>query len=131
MSGGCDLFWRRRFQEQDAILPHGARIHYAVGPDSGPPLLLIHGQTGCWRDYGPVLSQLSHRWQVFAVDCYGHGRSSHDPSLYSLQANGEDLLWLIREVIGRPAAVSGHSSGGLLGGNIRTNNKNRLAARRA
>lgn len=48
MSGGCDLFWRRRFQEQDAILPHGARIHYAVGPDSGPPLLLIHGQTGCW-----------------------------------------------------------------------------------
>ena len=114
MSVGWDISWRRHFQEQDAVLPHGARIHYAVGPDSGPPLLLIHGQTGCWRDYGPVLSQLSHRWQVFAVDCYGHGRSSHDPSLYSLQANGEDLLWLIREVIGRPAAVSGHSSGGLL-----------------
>lgn len=114
MSGVWDLTWQRRFQEHDAVLPHGTRIHYAKGPDSGPPLLLIHGQTGCWKDYGPVLSRLSRRWQVYAVDCYGHGQSSHDPSRYSLQANGEDLLWLLREVIGRPAAVSGHSSGGLL-----------------
>ena len=114
MSGGWDLSWRRLFQEQDAVLPHGARIHYAVGPDNGPPLLLIHGQTGCWRDYGPVLSRLSRRWQVFAADCYGHGQSSHDPSRYSLQANGEDLIWLLRKAIGRPAVVSGHSSGGLL-----------------
>ena len=88
MSGGWDISWRRHFQEQDAVLPHGARIHYAKGPDNGLPLLLIHGQTGCWRDYGPVLSRLSRRWQVFAVDCYGHGQSSHDSSRYSLHANG-------------------------------------------
>lgn len=106
--------WKTDVQEQDAVLPNGGRIHYARGPENGPPLLLIHGQTGCWQDYGPVLSRLSRRWQVFAVDCYGHGQSSHDPSRYSIAANGEDLIWLLREVIGSPAVVSGHSSGGLL-----------------
>ena len=118
----CTHYWqgslararRAGFRERDVRLPDGSVIHYAEGPDNGPPLLLIHGQTGCWKDYSPVLPQLSRSWHVFAVDCYGHGQSSHHPEKYSLRAGGEDLLWLIRHVIGSPAVVSGHSSGGLL-----------------
>ena len=112
--GSLARTWRAGFRERDVRLPDGSVLHYAEGPDNGPPLLLIHGQTGCWRDYGPVLSRLSRRWQVFAVDCYGHGQSSRDSSRYSIAANGEDLIWLLEAVIGRPAVVSGHSSGGLL-----------------
>ena len=118
----CTHYWQRDlartrklgFQEKDARIPGGGRIHYAEGPDSGPALLLIHGQTGCWEDYCTVLPRLSCRWHVFAVDCYGHGKSSHDPARYSMAANGDDLIWFVRHVISAPTVVSGHSSGGLL-----------------
>lgn len=102
------------FIEQQAILPDGSVINYAKGPDNGDALLLIHGQTGAWQDYSRVLPELSKTWQVFVVDCYGHGGSSHEASKYYLQENGDDLIWFIDEIIGKQTVVSGHSSGGLM-----------------
>ena len=102
------------FEEKDAALPDGSVIHYAEGPAGGPPLLLIHGQTGTWADYARVLPALSENWHVYAVDCYGHGASSHNESKYYLRENGDDLIWFLQQVVGEPAVVSGHSSGGLL-----------------
>lgn len=118
----CTHFWqglRRRtrragFQEKSFRLPGGALLHYAEGPDNGPALLLIHGQTGSWSDYCTVLPQLSRDWHVFAVDCFGHGQSSHQPGLYPLRPHGDALLRFLQDVVGSPAVVSGHSSGGLL-----------------
>ena len=89
-------------------------INYAEGPNNGKALLLIHGQTGAWQDYTKVLPELSKKWHVFAVDCYGHGKSSHDTSKYYLDANGKDLIWFVNNVIKEQTVVSGHSSGGLL-----------------
>ena len=118
----CTHYWqgplrrtrRAGFCEKDARLPAGGTIHYAEGPDNGPALLLIHGQTGCWEDYCPVLPQLGRHWHVFAVDCFGHGQSSRCPDHYGLRAHGEALIWFIQSVIGQPTVVSGHSSGALL-----------------
>lgn len=93
----------------------GARFAYAEGPDDGrPPLLLIHGQGGDWKAYAMVLPQLTRDYHVFAVDCFGHGTSAHDPELYSANTHGEKLAVFIEQVIGEPAVVSGHSSGGVL-----------------
>ncbi len=118
----CTHYWqgplrrtrRAGFREKDVSLPDGSVLHYAEGPDNGPALLLIHGQTGCWKDYCPVLPQLSRSWHVFAVDCFGHGRSSRSADRYGLRPHGEALIWFVKTVIRRPAVVSGHSSGGLL-----------------
>lgn len=76
--------------------------------------MLIHGQTGAWGDYLRVLPELSKNWHIFAVDCYGHGGSSHDNTKYFLDKNGNDLIWFVNNVIGKQTIVSGHSSGGLL-----------------
>ena len=65
----------------------GSLINYAEGPDNGKALLLIHGQTGAWQDYTRVLPELSRDWHVFAVDCYGHGGSSHSEEKYYLDEN--------------------------------------------
>jgi len=89
-------------------------INYAEGPNNGPALLLIHGQTGRWRDYAPVLKALSEHYHIFAIDCYGHGLSSSNPETYSAQAMGEDYVWFIENIINEPVVISGHSSGGLL-----------------
>ena len=102
------------FVEKEADMGAGATIHCAEGPNNGRALLLIHGQTGAWDDYAPVLPALSERWHVFAVDCYGHGRSSRDAEKYSLRANGDDLIRFVERVIGAETVVSGHSSGALL-----------------
>lgn len=102
------------FEEKQATLPDGSIINYGEGPNNGPALLLIHGQTVAWEDYASVLPQLSKSFHVYAVDCYGHGQSSSGTGLYSAQANGEALAWFMRSVIGQQSYVSGHSSGGIL-----------------
>lgn len=103
------------FTEHQAVLPDGSVINYGKGPaNNKPPLLLIHGQMVSWEDYVKVLPRLSSRFHVFAVDCYGHGGSDKNPDKYSCASNGADLVWFIREVIGEPAIVSGHSSGGII-----------------
>ncbi|MDV3426539.1 MAG: alpha/beta hydrolase [Bacillota bacterium] len=118
----CTHYWQKDlkktynagFKEKQAVLPDGSVINYAEGPDNGTALLLIHGQTGAWDDYTRVLPELSKKWHVFAVDCYGHGKSSHDESKYYLKENGNDLIWFVGNVIKESTVVSGHSSGGLL-----------------
>lgn len=104
------------FIEKDVLLPDKTVISYGESPsgNKNPPLLLIHGQTAAWQDYAVVLSKLAEDFHVFAVDCHGHGKSAHDPKKYSAKEMGKDFIWFIDNVIGSPAFVSGHSSGGLL-----------------
>lgn len=102
------------FEEKQVTLPDGSVINYAEGPDNGDGLLLIHGQTGAWDDYISVLPELSEKYHVFAVDCYGHGKSTHDERKYYLKENGDDFIWFVDNVIKEKTIVSGHSSGGLL-----------------
>lgn len=102
------------FNEKKATLTDGSVINYGEGPTNGLALLLIHGQNVAWEDYASVLPELSKKFHVFAVDCYGHGKSSHDPALYSCEANGKALIWFMENVIGEKCFVSGHSSGGIL-----------------
>lgn len=102
------------FETKQVTLSDGSVINYAEGPDNGDALLLIHGQTCAWDDYTRVLPKLSENWHVYAVDCYGHGDSSHNPKKYYLKENGDDLIWFINNVIKENTVVSGHSSGGLI-----------------
>ena len=118
----CTRYWQRDYRQtvnsgyaiRQATLPDGSIINYAEGPAGGDALLLIHGQTGAWQDYCRVLPQLGKDWHVFAVDCYGHGGSSHNKAKYYLRENGDDLIWFVNNVVQKTTVVSGHSSGGLL-----------------
>lgn len=102
------------FEEKQKTLDNGTILNYAEGPDNGPALLLIHGQGMAWQDYIYVLPQLSAYYHVYAVDCHGHGESSHDPTDYTCETMGQDFVSFIETVIGEPCVVSGHSSGGIL-----------------
>ena len=118
----CTHYWqadysktiKAGFSEKQVTLDDESVINYAEGPANGKALLLIHGQTGAWQDYTRVLMELSRSWHVFAVECYGHGGSTHNEDKYYLDVNGDDLIWFINHVIAKETVVSGHSSGGLL-----------------
>ncbi|MDC0667994.1 alpha/beta fold hydrolase [Nannocystis radixulma] len=110
---GMKMVRRAGFIEKQATID-GSVVNYAEGPDNGPALLLIHGQMTDWENYYPVLPELAKDFHVFAVDCYGHGGSAHDPAKYSAAAHGHDLQRFLAEVVGERVIVSGHSSGGQL-----------------
>ena len=101
----------------------GHTINYGEGPDNGPALMLVHGQGMEWEDYASVLPELSKRYHVFAVDCFGHGESDHDPDVYPCAVNGDALISFAEEVIGDKYIVTGHSSGGILAACIASNDR--------
>lgn len=90
------------------------RLNYAVaGDDSKPALLLIPGQSESWWGYEEAMPLLARHFHVHAVDLRGQGRSTRTPHRYTLDNVGNDLVRFLDGVIGRPAFVSGLSSGGL------------------
>jgi pimeloyl-ACP methyl ester carboxylesterase len=88
-------------------------INYAEGPASGPPLLLLHGFTGRWQGFLPLLPVLSLRWHVYAPDNRGHGKSGHVPGRYGAEDYMSDIEAFARDVVKAPAVVFGHSLGAL------------------
>lgn len=114
------------FSEKQAELD-GSTINYAEGPNNGPALLLIHGQTVEWEDYASVLPELAKRYHVFAVDCFGHGESTHDPALYSCAENGNRIIAFADQVIGENYVISGHSSGGVMAAYVASNDREHVS----
>jgi len=91
------------------------RLNYATLGGTGlPALLLIPGQSSSWWSYEKVMPLLAERFQVFAVDLRGQGRSTWTPGRYTLDNFGNDLVRFIDLVIQRPVIVGGHSSGGTI-----------------
>lgn len=109
-----ELFIEHGFPEHLVDLGE-IRMNYAVAGDAAnPALLLIPGQSESWWGYEQAMTLLAERYQVFAVDLRGQGRSTWTPGRYSLDLFGGDLVRFIDRVIGRPVVVCGLSSGGVI-----------------
>ncbi|HKS98870.1 MAG TPA: alpha/beta hydrolase [Rugosimonospora sp.] len=109
----------------EIFVPHGypertvdlgeIRMNYAVAGDPGlPAMLLIPAQTESWWGYEPAMRLLRDRFQVYAVDLRGQGRSTWTPGRYSVDIFGGDLVRFIDRVVRRSVVVSGLSSGGVV-----------------
>ena len=87
-------------------------INYAEGPQSGPPLVMIHGGGDRWQYFTPLLPTLAIRWQVFALDLRGHGASGRVTGQYRPEHYTADVTTFIEKIVDTPAALFGHSLGG-------------------
>lgn len=105
---------RLGIEEKQFYLSDGSVINYAEGPDNGENILLLHGQMVDWKDYRTILPELIKKFHVFAVDYYGHGKSSKNPKLYNIERIGNDIAFFIKEKVGSNTIISGHSSGALI-----------------
>lgn len=104
---------RAGFLEHDVVLD-GVRHHYVAGQNTGPPVVLVPGQSMSWQSYQKVLPLLAKRFRVFAIDVRGHGQSEHTPGQYTFTRCGRDLAEFLRVVVKEPAICCGNSSGGLI-----------------
>jgi len=110
----ADIFVPHAFDEHTVDLGE-IRMNYVVaGDDQNPALLLIPAQTESWWGYEAAITLLADRFQVYAVDLRGQGRSTWTPGRYTLDIFGNDLVRFLDLVVGRPAVVSGLSSGGTI-----------------
>ena len=91
------------------------KINYAEGPKNGPPLVLLHGITRNWQSFVSLIPELSEKWHVFAMDLRGHGRSGHVERGYDSLGYAADVLALLRQVVGEPAILFGHSAAAIAG----------------
>ena len=88
-------------------------LNYAEGPATGAPLVLLHGFTGRWQGFLPLLPVLSLRWHVYAPDYRGHGKSGRVPGKYLPDDFVSDLAAFLERQVVEPAVVLGHSYGAL------------------
>src|SRR6516162_10793059 len=109
-----DTYVEHAYPEQLVDLGEVQLNHATAGDPSNRALLLIPGQTESWWGYEAAMPRLAERFQVFAVDLRGQGRSTRTSGRYTLDNMGNDLVRFLDRVIERPAIVSGLSSGGVL-----------------
>jgi pimeloyl-ACP methyl ester carboxylesterase len=103
------------FEETVFECGDGLHLHYSIGPSHGPPIVLLHGVLRSWKDFAPLLTELSLRHQIFALDFRGHGESNDDADgNYRVVDYVEDALAFVREIVPKPAIVYGHSLGAMV-----------------
>lgn len=80
----------RRGAESKTTIVEGYRVHYyALGPSSGPPVVLVHGLGGRaedWQNLAPYLTKAGYR--VYLPDLPGYGQSEK-PASFSYSVSDE------------------------------------------
>ena len=84
------------------------------GPQDGIPVVLLHGVSGSVRTYDWLPAEITAGRWIIRVDLRGHGASGHAPGRYLIEHYGEDVAAILRDVVGRPAVLVGHSLGGVV-----------------
>lgn len=94
---------------------HDNNIINYYGTDSNNHILLIiHAQSANSSSYSSVIKKLSKKFHLIIIDCYGHGKSSHNKEKYNIISQGDDLIEFIQYKTAEKISILGHSSGGLI-----------------
>lgn len=92
----------------------GIELAYCELENDFQPLVLIHAQGVDSTSFAQVWTQLSKKYHVYSVDCYGHGKSLRDAKQYNIADIGKAVIRFMEDVVQEKAFLLGHSSGGLI-----------------
>ena len=102
------------YSEQTIALDAEIAINYIHVPRSGPALVLLHGAGSEWQSFLPLLPTLARKFQVYAIDLRGHGKSTWATSGYCVHDYARDIECFLSKQILEPAVLYGHSLGALI-----------------
>lgn len=88
-------------------------LNYAEIPSNGTPLVLLHGGSARWQAFENIIADLSE-YHLYLPDLRGHGKSGRATGHYRLQDYTNDLIKFIKDCIGKPVYLFGHSLGGMI-----------------
>lgn len=89
----------------------GLRVHYEIF-GQGEPIVVMAGGFGDSASMMQVITPLSRRRQVIAIDLEGHGRTALRATPLSHERNGDDVAAVLRHLNIERADVAGYSHGG-------------------
>jgi len=90
----------------------GTLISYEVYGAAEPTLVFVHGwscDTRYWRNQIDIFSQ-NHK--IVLIDLAGHGHSGMNREVYTVEAFGEDVKFVVEATGSKNVILIGHSMGG-------------------
>ena len=105
-----DVDWR---EHQHWARVQGRAVNY-VEMGSGPPLLFVHGLSGCWQNWLENIEEFASDHRVVAVDLPGFGHSEMPEEKISIEGYGRFIDAFCEEVGIDAATVVGNSMGGFV-----------------
>jgi pimeloyl-ACP methyl ester carboxylesterase len=101
----------RTFRHEIAIVNGGVRIHYVIGGE-GSPVVLLHGFPQHWREWRLVMPTLAEAgYTVVAPDLRGFGESDKPLDGYDVVTVAEDIRQLLRQLGLESVRLVGHDVG--------------------
>jgi len=88
----------------------GARLHYVVG-GQGEPLVLLHGWAQTWFTWHRIMPELARHYTVIVPDLRGLGDSSRPATGYDDTTLAEDIRQLLLKLGHSRALIVGHDLG--------------------
>lgn len=87
-------------------------LRYIDRAGDGTPIVFLHGVCRAAEDFEPLFSRLPSDWRLISIDHRGHGESGR-ADRYLVVDYVADATWFLRETVGRPAILHGHSLGAM------------------
>jgi pimeloyl-ACP methyl ester carboxylesterase len=105
-----DVDWQEHLH---SCAVHGSRVNY-VEMGQGPPVVLIHGLSGCWQNWLENIPRLARRHRVIALDLPGFGESELPQEEISIPGYGRFVDAFLGEIDVERAGLVGNSMGGFI-----------------
>ncbi|WP_129630777.1 alpha/beta fold hydrolase [Candidatus Oscillochloris fontis] len=93
---------------------HGPMRYWVSEPKRGVPVVFIHGYAAMVEHWKRIALQVARSHTFYALDLYGFGESARPRGEPSRERWAAQVATFIREVVGEPAVVVGHSMGGVV-----------------
>ncbi len=106
------LFDQRQLPRPEYLGHDGVRLAFRLAGDSGPPLLLIHGNSCDSAFFTHQIKALAGNHQVLAVDLRGHGLSDKPRQKYTFAGFADDCAAICSGLGWEQILIVGHSMGG-------------------
>jgi len=110
MANWTEITWR---DHQRWVEVEGTPAN-VVEMGDGPPLVFVHGLSGCWQNWLEQIPQFAGEHRVIAVDLPGFGQSPMPREKITISGYGRWLDKLFDALGIRAAAVVGNSMGGFV-----------------
>jgi pimeloyl-ACP methyl ester carboxylesterase len=88
------------------------------GSGSGPPVIFIHGLSGCWQNWLENIPHFAHERRVIAVDLPGFGQSEMPAEPITMTLYADTIDALMQELGIDTAQIVGNSMGGFIGAEL-------------
>jgi pimeloyl-ACP methyl ester carboxylesterase len=105
-----DVDWSRHLRAETV---RGARVNY-VEIGQGPPVVFVHGLSGCWQNWLENIPFFARNHRVIAMDLPGFGSSELPNEEISIPGYGRFVDAFLECIGVERAAIIGNSMGGFI-----------------